>query len=334
MAEGAQDGGAFARRDEEVGPVPRREEDLVDLGGPGQVAAVHPQQLEPLTRQGQAEVPRGARVDDAPPLPLAGPRREDGREQAVDQQQVALAAQHPFDRPHVAHLSGGGQRRVAEHDDALAGDRDLVALHEDRPVQAAEDLVRDVSVVVRVVPERPGRVVLGDLDAVVERPPRADGDERVVAAAPGGDGEAVGVEVRRRPEPVDDPHLEQVTGADAPRRPRHGAVVREQARPSPGDLDLGPRGDKLGAEHPAARPQDLGLHPHGSGPRARRDRCATGDRPRQTGPGESPAADDDAECPQPAQLERPSSAERTGHRPSRRTRSRSAYSAASISPRA
>ena len=83
---------------------------------------------------------------------------------------------------------------------------------DDRAVEAAEDLVGDRPVMVRVVPAHAGRVIGRQLVVVVERLAGLDHDEGVVAVALRGDVQAVHVQVGRLVEAVD-----QVDAGGGPR---------------------------------------------------------------------------------------------------------------------
>ena len=103
---------------------------------------------------------------------------------------------------------------------------------------AAEHLVRAVSVRVRVVPVQPRSVVAGDVEPVVERLPRLDVQQDVVGVALGRDVEAVGMEVRRVGEPVDEPDRDLVAGVDHERRAGEAAVVDDRLPELPGHEHL------------------------------------------------------------------------------------------------
>jgi len=94
--EGAQLGGALPERDEEVRPVAGREEHLVDVVGPLRPAEVHPEELDLLPIHGEPQETGTARVDHAPAFPLARAPLQHRCDLAVHQQELALAAHHPF----------------------------------------------------------------------------------------------------------------------------------------------------------------------------------------------------------------------------------------------
>src|SRR5690625_4484482 len=108
---------------------------------------------------------------------------------------------------------------------------------------------------VRVVPEHPGRVVLRQVEAVLEALPRVDTDEGVVPVVPRGDHEAMGVQVGRRIELVAQEHLDAVPGTHPPGLPRDSAVVSQ----NPGST---PRNGRLPTGRGKLHPQEPVLAAH------------------------------------------------------------------------
>ena len=91
---------------------------------------------------------------------------------AVDHDDVTLASQHPLHLRCRSYGPSGVDSDVGDHQEPFTSRLDKwVAFDDDRAVQAREQLIGDIAMVMRVVPEHARRVVDTELVLVVERPP-------------------------------------------------------------------------------------------------------------------------------------------------------------------
>ena len=241
-----------------------------------------------MLRQPQIEVSRARGIDDAPALLLARAHLESRHDLAVDEHDVAFAAEQITEaaaavgRPELAGLR---QADVRQHQHELVAERGRVLRigHNDRSVEAAADLRRRVAV--RVIPVRP-RVAQRDLVAKL----RARFDGRL-----GDAGCAVHVVRHAQPVPVDrrrirqrvlEVHDQAIADLRAQQGARNRAVVGPCGRrPAREKLDVGNLRLELDLEHVRirvevrdGRQRELGIPVfrlrHGARARRRRGRLA------------------------------------------------------------
>ena len=194
-----------------------------------------------MTVEPQPKVPGHAGVDDPPPFPFGRPGVESRVQLSVDENEFTLPAEHLFHWGDAGDVPQRVQGDVRDHEHAFLGNLDGVGvLDNDRPVETAEDLVGDETVVVGVVPVRARRVIGRQVVVVVEGCTRFDHHERIVAVALGGDVQAVHVQVRGVVKAVVEGHAEPVTWLQPEGWPWRASVVAQGVGAATADLCRAP----------------------------------------------------------------------------------------------
>ena len=198
------------------------------MAGHPESAGVVAEQLQGLPVEPQIEITRRAGVDDAPAFPIPRMRRHGRVELPVHQHGGTFPSPHPIHLRCHRDVPEPIKRQVRDDQDSLEsrGDRcDVV--HDNRAIEAPEDLLGGHSMVVRVVPEDPGRMVFRDLVAVLGGCSRSDSAKHVVARALWGHVKPMGVKVRRIIQPVGQRHRHGVSRPYPEGRSRKGTVISE-----------------------------------------------------------------------------------------------------------
>ena len=206
------------------------------------MAGIDAEQLKLLTVQPQAQEARTAGIDDPPALHGSGLRDQRATGLAVDHDDVTFASQHPVHLRCRAHVPIGIESDVGDHQEPFPSRLDdRVTFDDDRAVKAGEQLLGDMAVVMRVVPEHTRWVVETELVFVVEAVARRDHHEHVVAVALGRDDESVSVNVRLGTQLVADGERDSIAGTHPERRAWQAAVVGQRANLCSGYRDVGHR---------------------------------------------------------------------------------------------
>ncbi len=209
------------------------------------VALQHP---KTVALQPEVEEAVRTQIADRPDLQLARAAADRRVGQAVDRAGGCRRTRQVDVLEHHHPLPQADQCRI------VAGD---AALDDQHAGQAREDLRVDIFVQVRVVPVQALRVIVGDLDPVLEAPARADVDEDVVARLLGAHVHAVEMDVGRllfldldvgRADLVDQPQEHRVAAPDLQRRGDVEVVVDVAGDPVGRDRDLARLGHEDGVQ--------------------------------------------------------------------------------------